>query len=318
MLSYQDLKQQFLRNIGKAGSSDTNVLADFDSNLANRYQMILAKLKNYTTQNAFSFNTVDGTQYYKYPARISKIVNAVVTIGSVRYTLQPIYSQEKWDQLNALQIQPTAIPQFIFARRTDFGVWPIPRGVYSSVLNYFERFAPPSVDDYTDGTITVTNADNTVTGLATTFTADMAGRYLQVTTPTAVGHGVWYRVASYTSGTEIELDIPFEGATAGTLSYKICDVPQLPEESHILLCDGATADFYAGARVDSEKFTQWNNKFFTGDMNNNTRDWNSDQVIGGLIGLIRSYADRDDSHLVRMQPKSTPPSYKVWATSLSM
>ena len=317
MLSYTDLLNQFLRNIGKVGTTDTNILADFNSNLSSRYQMIVSKLKNYVVQNSFPFTTVDSTQYYKYPARISKVLNGVVTIGSVRYTLQPIYSQQKWDQLNALQIQPTAIPQFIFPRKSDFGIWPIPRGAYSSVLNYFERFAPPSVADYSEGTVSVTISDTTITGLGTTFTPDMVGRYFQVTTSSAVGNDVWYKIASYTSATEIDLDIPFEGATASGLAYKIGDIPQIPEEGHIILVDGATADFYAGPRVDAEKYTQWNNKFFTGDMNNNTRDMNSENVVGGLIGLVKSYEDRDDSHLVRMQPKSMPPSYKVWATTIS-
>jgi len=244
------------------------------------------------------------------------IENGVVTIGSVRYPLQTIYSQSQWDKLNAIQIQPSAIPQFIFPRRDDYGIWPIPQGVYTLTLNRFIRLRNLSVTDYTTGTVTMTHGDTTVTGLNTTFTKTMEGRWLVITSD-ADGYGYWYRIETYTSATEIELDSVWEGSTAATLSYKICETPELPEEGHIILVDGVTADYYKGVRVDADKAAQFENSFWTGDQKNFTRDINSKNINGGLIGLCRTYNSRDDRHLIKRQPKTYPPQFKVWATTIS-
>jgi hypothetical protein len=315
-LSYTALKQQFLRNVGQVGSTEANLLADFNANLNNRYQMVWARLKGYQSQQPKTMATVDSQQYYYYPKGTSRIEAAVVVIGSVQYPLTTIYSQKQWDTLNAIQIQPTAIPQFIFPRRDDFGIWPIPRAVYTMTFNRHIRLRNLSTEDYSTGTVTMTNGDATVTGLATTFTKTMEGKFLVITSD-ADGYGYWYRIATYTSATALELDTLWEGATAGTLSYKICETPEIPEEGHIILCDGATADYYKGARVDADKASEFENSFWTGDQKNFTRDMNSKNVSGGLIGLVQTYQSRDDRHLIRRQPKTYPPSYKIWATSIT-
>ena len=146
-LSYSDIKNQFLRNIGQVGSTETNLLADFNSNLNQRYQMVWSKLKGYQSQQPKTMATVDSQQYYHYPEGTSKIEACVVVIGSVQYPLTTIYSQKQWDTLNAIQIQPTAIPQFIFPRRDDFGIWPIPRDAYVMNFNRHIRMRNLSVED---------------------------------------------------------------------------------------------------------------------------------------------------------------------------
>ena len=315
-LSYTDIKNQFLRNIGQPDSTDTNLLADFNTNLNQRYQMIWARLKGYQSQQPKDMSTVVSQQYYHYPEGTSRIEAAVVTIGSVKYPLTTIYSQKQWDTLNALQIQPTAIPQFIFPRRDDFGIWPIPQGVYTMTFNRHIRMRNLSNEDYTTGTVTMTNGDATVTGSGTTFTKTMEGRWLVITSD-ADGYGYWYRISTYTSATALELENVWEGATAGTLNYKICDCPEIPEEGHIILVDGVTADYYKGARVDSDKASEFENSFWTGDQKNYLRDMNSKNIVGGLIGLYQTYKTRDDRHLIKRQPKTYPPQYKIWATTLS-
>jgi len=312
------LKNAFLRNIGQDGSSDTTILADFNARLAQRYQMVFAVLRSYVTQSVKTASTVAAQQYYGYPLGLSKIDDVYITIGSVKYPMQIINSQHAWDVLNAIQIQPSTIPQFIFPRKADFGIWPIPQDAYTITFNYYIRDRSLLVEDYTIGTITATNGDATIIGDGTTFTSAMVGRWFTITDTTNADYGWWYRVSAYNSTTSLELENSWQGTTILTgVTFKIGQCPEIPEEGHILLVDGVTADFYAGQRSDIEKATWFDNMFWTGQGNNNNRKLGDDTIKGGLIGLANRYSDRDPSGLIRRQPKIFPPEIKIWGTTIS-
>ena len=65
-LTYNDIQEQFLRNIGKQGSIDVTILADFNNNLGQRYQMVFGALKDYSTSIPKTSTTVATQQYYYY------------------------------------------------------------------------------------------------------------------------------------------------------------------------------------------------------------------------------------------------------------
>lgn len=241
-----------------------------------------------------------------------------ITIGSVQYPLSPIYDQRAWNLLNALQIQPTAIPQFYFARRDDFGIWPIPQSAdYTITFNDFIRDRNLSIEDYTTGTVTVTAGSTTLTGASTTFTPAMVGRWFTCNDPTVAGQGYWYRVATYSSSTVLVLEEAWQGSTASGATYRIGQTPELPEESHILLADGATAAFYAGLRNDNPSATWFDNKFWTGSGVNSSRDITDSKVNSGLIGLVNRYASRSKKRLIMKQPQPYLPQYKTWSSTIS-
>ena len=324
-LSYTDLQAQFLRNINFVGSLDTNIIADFNLNLGNRYQLIQAKLANYITQNQTTLSTVANQQYYDYPLGIMDIENVVVTVGNVNYPCDVINSQYNWNILNAIQIQASAIPQFIFPRSPylpaasggGFGIWPVPQAVYTVTFYQHGRTRNLSVDDYTTGTVSLTNGSGTITGSGTTFISPMVGRFLQVTDVTNPGYGYWYLISGYSSATSLSMVPTWQGTTGSGLTYRIGEVPNLPDEGNIILCDGATADFFGGIRLDVTKFTWWNNKFWTGDPNNAARDEGNVDIAGGLIGMMNRYAERNNPRLIQTKPKLSPLNYQVWATTLS-
>jgi hypothetical protein len=145
----------------------------------------------------------------------------------------------------------------------------------------------------------------------------MAGRWFQVTSATSTGQGYWYLINSYTDPSTIEVTPTWAGATAGSLTYRIGEVPLIPDEGHIVLVDGATADFYGGPRKDYASMTAWNNRFWTGDMNNTARDEGNVDIVGGLIGLVNRYSDRNNERIINRRPRLNPLSYQVWATRLS-
>lgn len=319
MLTYTDLYNLFLQNINAVGNTDTNILNAFNSYLGLRYQLILAKLRNYKTTAEYTFSTTASTQYYPYPVNEITIEGMYITVGSVNFPLRIINSRMDWEQLNAILIQASALPQFYFPRANDFGIWPIPQAVYSGNISYHYRDRNLSIADYLTGTVTLTLNSSVVTGVGTTFTPAMVGRWLSVTDPTAPGQGTWYQISSYTNATTLGLFRPWVNATVTTSSggYRIGEVPLIPDELHVTLVDGVTADFYAGMRKDLKSAQMYENRFWTGDVGNPLRKEGDSTIAGGLIGGVNRYADRDDTRIIKRKPKLNPLQYKVWATTLS-
>ncbi len=316
-LTYTDVNNQFLRNINQVSSTDTNLTNSFQMFLGQRYQLILAKLQNYRTQTSTTFSTVASTQYYAYPAGEVTIDGMFITIGSVNYPLQIIDSIFNWENLNAIQIQASAIPQFYFPRRDDFGIWPTPQAVYTGTLYYHYRDRNLLVADYSTGTVTMTNGSATVLGSGTTFTAAMVGRWITITDTTVAGQGYWYRISGFTDTTHITINTTWPNATTSSVAYRIGETPEIPEEGHRLLVDGVTADYYTFVRKDLTSAAPYENIFWTGDAGNPSRKEGDTNVAGGVIGLVNRYSDRDDTRLVKRRPRLSPLQYKTWATSLS-
>ena len=325
-MTYTDIKNQFLRNIGYPGSTDTNLLADFSNNLGQRYQMVMAKLANYMTQNTTTMETVIDQQYYDYPLGIMNIEDVVIQVGNVNYPLDIINSQHNWDLLNAIQVQASAIPQFIFPRSPyltkeqggGFGIWPIPQQENDITFNKHYRDRDLSIADYTTGTVSVTSDDSEIVGAGgATFTAAMVGRWFQVTSETNTGQGYWYLISAFVDATHLTIVPAFVGATGSGLTYRIGQVPLIPDEGHIILADGVTSDFFGGPRKDYDSMKVWNNRFWTGDPSNQNREEGDPRIVGGMIGLVNRYANRNNERIINRRPRLNPLAYQVWATTLS-
>lgn len=269
------------------------------------------------TQVQKTASTVADQQFYHYPVGIVNIASATIDLGSYTAPLDVISSQHNWDVLNSIQIQASAIPQFIFPRRDDFGIWPTPQAVYTINFNYHLRDRNMNIADYTTGTVTATNNSQTITGSGTTWTEAMVGRWFIVDDPTAPGQGYWYRISAFTSTTSLTLETSYEATTVAGATYRIGQTPEIPEEGHIVLVDGVTADYYAGMRSDPQKATWFNNKFWTGDGQNGDRDIGNNKIHGGLIGLINHNTDRNREKIINRKPKLNPLTYQVWGVSLS-
>ena len=316
-LTYSNMWAKFQRNIQAVGTTDTNIKAEFDSQLGATYQLMLAKLKNFKTYQPYSFTTTAGTQYLPYPPGEVSIDGITITVGSINYPLRIYDSEMLWEQLNAISIQASALPQFYFPRRDDFGIWPIPQATYTGTMYYHYRDRNLSVADYSAGTIAVTNGAKTVTGTSTAFTSAMIGRWFTITDPTIGGQGYWYRIANV-SGQTLTLFQNYTGTTAtGVSLYNIGETPEIPEEGHMTLVDGITAGFYIDYRKDLQNGSLFMNKFYTGDPANASREEGDTKIAAGLIGLMNRYADRDDTRVIDRNLQLNPLQWKPWSTTLS-
>jgi len=295
----------------KTALSDTKTFLKKELNKA--YRLVLNKLKNYTTQKVWTTETEDGEQYYHLPPDFNRLQSATLTISGVSYPLVVIDSYDEWNKLNQMDFSGTVIPQFIFIRRDDFGIWPEPSADDDTITLVYNIFVKDmTADDYVTGTVTTVQNDATVTGTDTTFTAAMVGRWFKAT-----DDGEWYRIASYTDATSIELESVFEGTAVTDSAFTIGESPEIPVQLHELLPYKAVAPYIAGFKRDPTTAQSFMNYFWTGDFFNNSRRVMS--AAGGLLAAVREYSGlgRSNSRLVRRRPVEVSRFDERWSSTLT-
>lgn len=241
MLSFQTLYSDVQSQVSDTSSTSLILIKRWINQGAKKFG---AKLNREWRRSSRTQSTVANQQYYYLPVDCIRPKSITVTIGGVAYPLTQIDNEEDWNDLNQLSTS-SDIPEFFFVRGgTEFGIYPIPSSSTANAITvrYERRMRDMSADDYTTGTITATNGDETITGAGTTFTAVMVGRWLRINDPN--GDGMWYQIASYTSATSIELTTKYQGTTGASLSYTIGEMPDIPEEYHENLVDYACYRYY--------------------------------------------------------------------------
>lgn len=174
--------------------------------------------------------TVASQQSYQLPYNVDKVSSVTVTIGNYIYPVQEVASREMWNELNITSSFSSEYPEYFYVDAGNLLLWPTPSASSNTITyDYKKAMRDLANADYTTGTVTLTNADETVTGSGTTFTAAMVGRWLK-----GNNDGYWYEIASFASTTSIELRKKWQGTTAAGLSYTIGEMPLLPESYHEL------------------------------------------------------------------------------------
>lgn len=302
-----------------AGSVASSTIANFvKGHLNKRYLQILRSLPGYIVSDAPQTTTTVADQtYYHYPPNAYPPIEAATcTIGSVAYPLRVIHSQREWDRLNQIDFAGTTRPQYIFPRRDDFGIYPTP-GASGNTITLITSLLDRAMtaDDHTSGTVAVTSNSATITGTGTTFTAAMVGRWFTLTDANGNPSDNWYRIASFTSTTQIALETVWEGSSASGQTYIIGESPEIPPELHELLPHGAAADFFMGPRKNAESAKMHTNYWMYGDPAPNY-----DQIknpTGGLKAAIAKYASRDTSAIVYKGGEVVSRFDESWTTTIS-
>ena len=164
-----------------------------DSSLSAADDFIKTEINNTITEIARFFKvfrtrplpktltTVADRQFYQYPSGLNSIQTATLEIGSITYPFNVVNSQEEWDRINAITYVSETIPKFIFPRKYDFGVYPIPQDTYT--LTIVGNYSPINLtyEDFSTGTVALTNDSATVTGTDTAWATDVAGKWFVLT-----------------------------------------------------------------------------------------------------------------------------------------
>lgn len=291
-----------------ANTTNSTIKTFLKQRINERYELITSKLNTWTQSLSRTFTTGTSAgadqQYYYNPPNLREIESIVLTKSSFNYVLTPVYDQREWDLLNANNITAD-FPRRYFRRASDFGIWPIPNeDDYTGTITYTQRATPLYFEDYTTGTVTATENDQTITVATGNFTtgAIKAGMWFSLADSSGEPKGSWYRTGSVTDASNIELETYFEETTVAGANYIIGQSPEIPEELHPLLAIGAISDFYAFKQKDMETATKYDNKFWTGNYNVSPAMAKKNKDYGGLLAAIDAYADRDGSVVVDREP----------------
>ena len=199
----------------------------------------------------FIFSTEADKQFYPIPEDAIRPKSLVITVGNVDYPLKIIEDEDTWNELNRYRTSEVAdIPSHWYVKgRDQVGIFPTPSSAVTNgaTLRYEKRMQDMSVVDYITNDIDLTNGDATVTGNTTVFTAAMVGRTLLVEDSTSHNR-TGYKIETFTSTTELELENLWAGQSGTGLSYIIGEVPDIPSEFHEALVDYACYRYYKRRR----------------------------------------------------------------------
>ena len=194
--------------------------------------------------------TVAGQQYYNLPADCDKIISDFITVGSYQYRPKQITSFNDWNFVNS----PTGVQgnftSYYFIKERTIGFWPVPSSSDLTITYDYSKIVRDIVSaDYTTGTITTATAGSTtITGSGSSWTSQMAGKYIRITSSnsTNTGDGLWYLISSVSSATSLTLEDPYLGnnIAAGSAAYTIGDCMVIPERFQIAPVYGAVADYW--------------------------------------------------------------------------
>jgi hypothetical protein len=184
-----------------------------------------------------TFSTAASGRYYQMPEDCIRPSTIVITVGGVAYPLTEVADDEAWNRLIA-DNSTNDIPVFYHVKGADlYGIWPTPSTSNEGVIAYESRMRRMSADDYTTGTLAMTNGSQNIVGAGgATFTAQMVGRKV-IVEDSGDQDGRGYEITAFTDSTHISVENFYGGLTGSGKAYRIGEVPDFPEEFHESLID---------------------------------------------------------------------------------
>ena len=213
---------------------------------------LVSKLSGGSLENTTTITTGTATAAYYIPNFVGKVRSATIATGSTTWPIKISPNRKHWEQLNETSYE-SDIPMWLYVLGSQIHFWPTPATKGNTItFDYDKKHIALSVADYTTGNIwTTTNGSAVVVGTATSWTAAMDGRYLQISksnTVAANGDGDWYEISSVEDTTHLTITRIYQGDTiaSGSASYAIGEVSVLPDGFQELPVYRATEIYYSG------------------------------------------------------------------------
>lgn len=241
MLTFQDIYEEVQEQVQDTSTASAVLIKRAINQGAKKFQNMLNREWR-TTRRTFSL--VANQQYYQLPEDCIRVKSLRVDVGDTTYNPTEIVDEDTWNDLN-MTVDSSSTPDYFFIEGNDLlGIYPIPASAISdgATLKYERTMRDMAQDDYEEGTVDVTNGSTALVGSGTTFTEKMVGRTLFITDGTADGMG--YKVAAFVDSTHLTLENKYGGTTGSSKTYKIAEVPDIPEEYHESLIDYGCFRYY--------------------------------------------------------------------------
>jgi hypothetical protein len=225
MLTFQD---QYTLAQEITADTDATVLTMLKRDINEGGAMFLNRLGRKFNKEYITADLEDGKQFYQLPNKALRISSVRALHGTFWYTPELIASEDEWNKLNTITLSSNYPIYYYIRGFNEVGLYPIPSTDTNNGLqvSYEPQHSELTQADYTTGTVTVANGSTTLTHSATGFTPQMVGRWLQVTDGT---DGKWYRIASYTSTSQLNLENYYEGISGSGRTFRIGEVMKIPQ-----------------------------------------------------------------------------------------
>lgn len=227
-----------------AGDDSAATLTQLKQDINTGNKRFNAAINNYFNRRSKSANLVADQQYYQLPADCIRVMGVdFLQSATRRLPITQIRSEYEWRRINSTQQSGNYLSYWFQKGADELGLFPIPsEATTNGLIIYYEpKGFNFSQDDYTTGTVELTQGSATVAGTGTTFASTMVGREFKVTDGS---DGYEYKVASFTSTTVITLEEPYVGISGPSKTYKIGETPLFPSEFHDSLVDYGLSRFY--------------------------------------------------------------------------
>ncbi len=218
-------------------------------------------------ESTSNMSTEQGIETYQIPNKYRKLIDMYVYSGSgsssdTIYAPEMVFSPVRWKEILQYRLGQGDVPYFTYVENTSYKIQPIPDSTGQLiVLRGRLQVRDLTIADVTN--ITVASISNGATSmtLSGNMTADMVGRYIQITETTAAngGDGFWYEIGAYVSPAQITLTKPYEGTSivAGTATSTIGQVPVVPQAYQPAIVYRAVALYWQNQRELSTAKTYW-------------------------------------------------------------
>ena len=225
MLTFTDqtnLYQQITQDYSAAGL----VIAKRDINEGGA--MFLNRLGRKVNKEYQTTSIVANQQYYQFSGGILRLSEIRVLQGANYYTPELVTSEHEWNQRNIISTTGSYPTHYYIRGFNEVGLYPIPSANVSNgmIVSFEPQHVDLTQDDFTTGTVTVANGSVALTHSGTSFTPQMVGRWVQITDGT---DGKWYRIASYSSSSVLNLENYYEGIAGSGRAFRIGEVMKIPQ-----------------------------------------------------------------------------------------
>lgn len=241
MISFQDayIKTQFI-----TGDTTSATLTQLKQDINIGYKRFDAAISRYFTRKQKFTNLITGQKYYQVPVDSIRVMEiSIVWSTGYEYPLTQVRSEHEWRRMNIVTSVQTLPTHYFVYGNDQVGLFPSPSQTVTNGLRFV--YQPQDVDltadDYSTGTVTVSNTGVSVTGSGTSWTPSMVGRQLQVTDGT---DGQWYEITAVGSSTTLAIKTPYNGPSVAGGAYKIGQVFIFPSEYDDVPIDYALSRFF--------------------------------------------------------------------------
>lgn len=167
-------------------------------------------------------------QYYQLSSEVLRVSSIRTLNGNIYLEPQLITSEAEWNALNSIKVYSNWITYYFIRGFNEVGLFPIPNTDTTDgiIISFLPQHTDLTQDDFTSGTVTVSNGSQTITHSAAGFTQGMVGRWFQITDGT---DSKWYRIGSFLSASQLNLENDFEGVGGSGRSFLIGEVMKIPQ-----------------------------------------------------------------------------------------